>query len=211
MVIAAAWLSLNYAEPPNHSNAATAALHGVWVYGLFVTGVLAVTMGAPNGLGIRSLCHPPKHHQRAPQSCYTLMHKTKKELLKAEARMEKERLKEGYIVVNAPADRLHPGDAIEHPVPGSTTRWAVVTGVRRAADGGVELHMAQRKLHFASDHVCTVRLAMANPDILAGMFFRREGLDVYQLDQLRRGGYLQFEDSGREVLSGYGRSQIGLT
>ncbi|EKT4070979.1 hypothetical protein I5U42_00375 [Stenotrophomonas maltophilia] len=52
---------------------------------------------------------------------------------------------------------------------------------------------------------------MANPDILAGMFFRREGLDVYQLDQLRRGGYLEIEDSGREVLSGYGRSLIGIS
>ncbi|GEM_PF-7022673 len=36
--------------------------------------------------------------------------------------MEKERLKDGYIVVNATAERLHPGDAIEYPFPGSTTR-----------------------------------------------------------------------------------------
>jgi hypothetical protein len=124
--------------------------------------------------------------------------------------MEKERLKEGYIVVNAPADRLRPGDAIEYPFPNSTMRWAIVTDVRRAADGGVELHMAEGRLHVASDHACTVRLGLAIPDILAGMFLRSEALDIAQLEQLRRAGYLQFEDSGREVLSGYGVSRLGL-
>lgn len=37
LVIAAAWLSLNYAEPPNHGKTAAAALYSVWVCGLFIT------------------------------------------------------------------------------------------------------------------------------------------------------------------------------
>lgn len=45
LVVAAAWFGLKYAEHPTYGEIATMAFYDVWLYGVFVIGVLAVVFG----------------------------------------------------------------------------------------------------------------------------------------------------------------------
>lgn len=44
-VVAAAWLGFSYAEHPEFGQVATAAFYGAWLYGVFLSVVLALVMG----------------------------------------------------------------------------------------------------------------------------------------------------------------------